>query len=413
MVAEPRRIVRILARLNVGGPTRHVVWLTSALEGPEFQTTLITGVVSPGEDDMSEFAARHDVVPRIVREMSRELSPRDAITTWKLYRTFLELKPDIVHTHTAKAGATGRLAGLLYRWLTPSALIGRPRRLRLVHTFHGHVFHSYYGRLKTGLFITIEKVLALWTDVIVTITEQQRREIQETFGVGRASQFRVIRLGLDLSDCIRGDRAQARTFAGLSANTVAVGIVGRLTAIKNHPMFLRVAAGCGWPEEVRFIIYGDGSDRRTLEANARTAGVESRVSFAGTRPASEIYAAIDIAALTSLNEGTPLTLIEAMTNGIPVISTAVGGVVDVLGPVEETVVDASGAVYEIRARGVTSASNDDRGFAAGLHRLLADAPLRARLAERGRVFASAIYSKERLVADIIALYRELRDPLRT
>jgi hypothetical protein len=198
---RPLRVARILARLNVGGPTRHVVWLTEALEAADIRTTLITGVVPPGEDDMSGFAARHGVVPRVIREMSRELSPRDLVTIVRLFRLFRELRPDIVHTHTAKAGATGRVAGLLYRWLTPGALIGRPRPLRLVHTFHGHVFHSYYGALKTRLFIAIERTLARWTDVIVTITEQQRREIHETFGVGRASQFRVIRLGLDLDDC--------------------------------------------------------------------------------------------------------------------------------------------------------------------------------------------------------------------
>jgi glycosyltransferase involved in cell wall biosynthesis len=406
---RPLRVARILARLNVGGPTRHVVWLTSALEGPEFHTTLITGTVPPGEDDMSDFATRHGVEPRIVREMSRELSPRDVITIWKLYRIFRELQPDVIHTHTAKAGATGRLAGLLYRWLTPQTLLARPRRVRLVHTFHGHVFHSYYGALKTRLFITIEKVLAWWTDVIITITEQQRREIHETFGVGRASQFRVVRLGLDLSDCVGDEnRGAARAAAGLREGDLAVGIVGRLTAIKNHELFLRVAASRAWPDPVRFVVYGDGADRAALEKRTREMNLESRVHFAGTRGAKEIYAALDIAALTSLNEGTPLTLIEAMTNGIPCISTSVGGVVDVLGDVEERITNTDGAVYELRERGITAASNDERGFAAGLSRLIADPALRERLAERGRTFARAAYSKQRLVADIIALYHELR-----
>jgi glycosyltransferase involved in cell wall biosynthesis len=405
---RPLRVARILARLNVGGPTRHVVWLTAALEGPDFHTTLITGTVPPGEDDMSDFATRHGVEPRVVREMSRELSPRDAITVWKLFRIFRELRPDIIHTHTAKAGAAGRVAGLLYRWLTPGTLIGRPRRVRLVHTFHGHVFHSYYGALKTRLFITIEKILAWCTDVIITITEQQRREIHETFGVGRASQFRVVRLGLDLDDCVAGDRIRARAAAGLRENDLAVGIVGRLTAIKNHELFLRVAASRAWPDGIRFVVYGDGADRPALEKRTRELHLESRVHFAGTRGAQEIYAAIDIAALTSLNEGTPLTLIEAMTNGIPCISTSVGGVVDVLGDVVERITDDDGAVYELRERGITAASNDARGFAAGLSRLIADAPLRERLAEGGRTFARTAYSKQRLVADIIALYHELR-----
>ena len=390
---RPLRIARIIARLNVGGPARHVVWLTQALEGPEFHSALVTGVVPPGEEDMTAFAAAHGVEPVVIPEMSREISPRDLITAWKLFRFFVRFRPDIVHTHTAKAGTAGRAAGLLYRMLTW-------RRVRFVHTFHGHVFHSYYGRLKTRLFVTIEKVLArLNTDVIVTISEQQRREIHETFGVGRRGQFRVVPLGLDLEAC-RAPRARR------GDGTMAVAIIGRLTAIKNHDMFLRVVAARAWPPAVRFVVYGDGADRPMLEQRAADLGVRERVHFAGTRSLQEIYASTDVCALTSLNEGTPLTIIEAMANGIPSVSTAVGGVVDVLGAVEEVVTE-NGASYEIRERGITAASGDAAGFAAGLQRLLSDGALRERLSARVGAHAAAAYSKERLVADIIALYREL------
>jgi glycosyltransferase involved in cell wall biosynthesis len=386
--ARPMRIARIIARLNVGGPTRHVVWLTEALEGAEFHTVLVTGVVPPGEDDMTEFATARGITPFVIPEMSREISARDLVTLVKLLRFFIRYRPDVVHTHTAKAGTAGRAAGLLYRLLTW-------RRVRFVHTFHGHIFHSYYGALKTRVFLTIEKLLARFnTDVIITISEQQRHEIHETFGVGRAKQFRVIPLGLDLDDCV----APSRT----PHEGTNVAIIGRLTAIKNHELFLCVAASRAWPD-VRFVVYGDGTDRAALEKRAG-----NNITFAGTRPAQEIYGVTDICALTSLNEGTPLTIIEAMANGIPSISTAVGGVVDVLGNVEERV-EEDGATYEIRERGITAASNDERGFAAGLARMLADAALRERFAQRGRAFARATYSKERLVADIIALYRELRD----
>lgn len=390
---RPLRVARIIARLNVGGPARHVVWLTQALEGPEFHTALVTGVVPPGEDDMTAFAAAHGVEPVVIPEMSREISPRDVITIGKLFRFFVRFRPDIVHTHTAKAGTAGRVAGLLYRLLTR-------RRVRFVHTFHGHVFHSYYGKLVTWFFVTVERILArLNTDVIVTISDQQRREINERFGVGKREQFRVVPLGLDLQACVapRGGREGA-------PQTVA--IIGRLTAIKNHDLFLRVVASRRWPAAVRFVVYGDGADRPVLEQRAAALGITDRVLFAGTRSLQEIYAATDICALTSLNEGTPLTIIEAMANGIPSISTAVGGVVDVLGAVEERVSE-DGAVYEIRERGVTAASGDARAFAAGLQRLLDDRPLRERLAQRGRDHAFRTYSKERLVADIITLYREL------
>src|SRR5919112_393440 len=154
------KVVRIIARLNVGGPAKHVAWLTAATRRAGLESELVAGTVPPGEDDMSYFAAQQGVEPIIVAEMSREVSPKDALTVWKLYRLFRRLQPDIVHTHTAKAGTVGRVAGVLYRWLTPSALIGRPRACRFVHTYHGHIFHSYYGRLKTLVFLTVERVLA-------------------------------------------------------------------------------------------------------------------------------------------------------------------------------------------------------------------------------------------------------------
>ncbi|HEY1404395.1 MAG TPA: glycosyltransferase, partial [Pyrinomonadaceae bacterium] len=193
------KVVRIIARLNVGGPAKHVAWLTAATRRCGIESELIAGTVPPGEDDMSYFAAEQGVVPIILSEMSREVSPKDAVTVWKLYRLFKRLRPDIVHTHTAKAGTAGRVAGMLYRWLVPSALVGRPRACRFVHTYHGHIFHSYYGRLKTQLFLNIERFLArAATDRIVAISQQQFREIHGQFGVGRAEQFKVIPLGLDL-----------------------------------------------------------------------------------------------------------------------------------------------------------------------------------------------------------------------
>ena len=388
MNERPLRIARVIARLNVGGPARHVTWLSEALREGEFETALVTGVVPPGEEDMSGYAIARGVRPVVIPEMSREISPRDVVTIWKLFRFFRRYRPDIVHTHTAKAGAAGRTAGFLYRLLTPGA------RVKFVHTFHGHIFHSYYGRAKTRVFILIEKLLARVSDAILVLSEQQRREIHEQFGVGRREQFRIVPLGLDLNE-LGGPRVLG------SSGPRVVAIIGRLAPIKNHDLFLRVAARLRDVQNVRFAIYGDGTERAAIESRIRELGVE--VTFEGTRPASEIYASIDIAALTSLNEGTPLTLIEAMATGVPAISTAVGGVVDVLGEVVERSSDG----YEIRERGITAASNDDAGFAAGLRRLLDDESLRAALAERGRAFAHATYSKERLIADIIRVYRSI------
>src|SRR5260370_32868830 len=332
------KILRIIARLNVGGPARHVVWLADGMKSAGYDTLLVAGVVPPGEDDMSYAAAAAGIAPLIIPDMSREISLRDAFTTLKLFRLIRRARPAIVHTHTAKAGTVGRVAGLMYRWLTPATLIGKPRPCRFVHTYHGHVFHSYYGRLKTRLFLAIERSLArLITDRIVVISHQQRHEINEVFRVGRSEQFAVIALGLDLSGYANPQQRRPRLRAELHASedTMLIGIVGRLTEIKNHRLFLQAAAllksaiGSG----ARFVIIGDGRLRGELEAQAKMLALDEEVLFLGTRNDPEdFYPALDIVALTSLNEGTPLTLIEAMSNARPIIATAVGGVVDLLGP---------------------------------------------------------------------------------
>lgn len=370
------RILRVIARLNVGGPAQHVVWLSEALANDEFETLLVAGSVPPGEEDMSAFAAARGVTPLIVPSMSRELSWRDVTTIFRLWRLMVRFRPDIVHTHTAKAGAVGRLAGLLYH-----------KRCKFIHTFHGHIFHSYYGRWKTRFFLAVERVLArLNTDRIVVLGPQQLVEIRDTFKIGRPEQFVVIPLGIDF-DAIRSTVNGQRS-------TPVVGIVGRLTAVKNHDLFLRVAARM--QSAARFVVYGDGAERERLE---RWAG--DRVEFAGTRAIAEIYRSVDIVALTSRNEGTPLALIEAMAAGKPVISTAVGGVVDLLGEVRER-----GDGYDVRARGITAASEDDAGFAAGLERLMRDDALHRRIVNDGKTYVEQQHSKERLIADMIRLYRE-------
>ena len=392
--AQRTKIVRIIARLNVGGPAKHVVWLTSGLEAAGYRSLLVTGTVPPGEEDMSYFADEAGVTPVYIPEMSREISLKDAVTTWKLFRLLLRERPDIVHTHTAKAGTVGRVAGLFYRWLTPGVLIGRPRPCKFVHTYHGHVFHSYYGQLTTRAFVTIEKLLArLVTDRLVVISEQQREEINQTFRVGRADQIRVIRLGLDLNVFANyaDRRGRFRKELGINDDVTLVGIVGRLTEVKNHEMFLESVARVKL-ENVRYVIIGDGSLRASLEAKARTLGIENKVIFAGGRKDPEyFYPALDIVALTSRNEGTPLTLIEAMANARPVIATRVGGVVDLLGD----------------DRGIGVSPYDVDAFAAALGELIQNPILRDELGRAGFEFVEKNYRKERLLKDIEDLYGEL------
>ncbi|MFN2578901.1 MAG: glycosyltransferase [Pyrinomonadaceae bacterium] len=404
------KVFRIIARLNVGGPARHVVWLTAGLKHGGYDTVLVAGVVPPGEDDMSYVAAQAGVIPFIIPEMSREISARDAITVWKLFRLMLREKPDLVHTHTAKAGTVGRLAATMYRWLTPATLIGRPRRCRLVHTYHGHVFHGYYGPARTRLFLIIEKLLArLATDRIIVITAQQRDEIHERFRVGRPDQFAVVPLGIDLNVYSQWAerRERFRQELTVAPDEILVGLVGRLTEIKNHKLFLQVAARLKKTNRggVRFVIIGNGHLRTELENQVDELGLRDKVLFPGSRQDPEnFYPALDVLALTSLNEGTPLSLIEGMANARPVISTAVGGVVDLLGA-KLPLQPAQG--FTVCERGLTVASGDTEAFASGLDYLITNQAVRLELGRRGQDFIRQNYAKERLLADMTALYADL------
>jgi glycosyltransferase involved in cell wall biosynthesis len=399
------KVLRIIARLNVGGPARHVVWLTEGLQAYGCDTLLVAGVVPPGEDDMSYVAAASGVRPFTLPQMSREISIKDALTIWKLFRLMRSEEPDIVHTHTAKAGTVGRVAGMMYSSLSA-------RRCRFVHTYHGHVFHSYYGKFKTNLFLAIEKFLARFaTDRIVVISEQQRREINEVFHVGRRNQFVVIPLGIDLSAYASWSsrRAHMRSELKLNDGDVLIGIVGRVTEIKNHRLFIEAAAILKKTSvRARFVIIGDGNLRSDLEAQAKSLELENDVLFLGTRTDPEnFYPALDIVALTSLNEGTPLTLIEAMANARPVAATSVGGVADLLGSPTTQSDDEQG--YQLCERGVSVASGDAEGFARGLARLIADPGLRDELGQVGLEFVTRKYAKERLLSDMAELYQDLME----
>lgn len=426
------KIVRVIARLNVGGPARHVAWLTAATQKAGIESLLVAGRVPPGEDDMTYFATEQGITPVIIPEMSREISLGDVVAVGKLFRLFLRERPEIVHTHTAKAGTVGRIAGWLYRWLTPLTLVGRPRPCHFVHTYHGHIFHSYYGSFKTKIFLTIEKILAHMTDRIIVLSKRQYQEIHEEFGIGRKAQVRVIREGqfaiipLGLDTRVFADwkerRNASRQDLDVCATDLLVGIVGRLTEIKNHSLFLELAAlykqsfglattKASGEGRIRFIVIGDGHLRGALEQQAVSLGLMDDVIFTGLRDDPEnFYPALDVVALTSLNEGTPLTLIEAMANARPVIATAVGGVVDLLGNCsrgETSNEEVEDGGYIVCDRGVWVKSNDVENFCKGLKFLLERQELREDMGNRGRAFVEQSYSKERLVADVLALYQEL------
>jgi glycosyltransferase involved in cell wall biosynthesis len=404
------RVARIIDRLNVGGPAKHVVWLSAGLNRARFETSLIVGVVPQGEGDMSYYASGVGVEPMVIEEMSRELSPGDIVVVFKLLREFLKKKPLIVHTHKAKAGATGRVAALLYKWLTPSALWLQPRRCKVVHTYHGHIFHSYYGKTKTSIFLAIERALArICTDRIIAISEQQRREICEQFRIGEPHRYAVIPLGIDFDE-IKPANGRLRRAINVDPATPLIGVVGRLCEVKNHELFLEAAAHLKREGvNAHFVIIGDGHLRGALEDRARRLGIAESVSFTGFREdAAMLYTDLDLAALTSLNEGTPLTLIEAMSCGVAVVSTEVGGVVDLMGERRE-----AGDLFTVWDHGLTAPSRHVRAYAKALRYLIERADLRGEMGARGKAFVMSRLSKERLASDIELLYDELLSGAKT
>ena len=406
-----KRIVRIVARLNIGGPAQHVVWL-DGLSGHGYETTLVCGTTPSTEGDMSWFADQHGVTPVVIREMSREICSKDIIVIWRLFNLLRQYRPDIVHTHTAKAGTVGRIAAWLYKYATPSTLWGRPNACRILHTFHGHIFHSYYSRAKTWIFLTIERLLARFaTDRIVVISPQQLDEIHNRFGVGVGEdQFSVVPLGLDLDGLATATRVDAglRRELGVTKDQLLVGIVGRVTEVKNIEMFIdgvrRYRDQSATPDRCHFAVIGDGNLTASLKQSVRESGLNNIISFVGNRNDREVfYPDIDILALTSLNEGTPLSVIEAMACRKAVLATDVGSVSHLLG---SAVADTKNNVCQ-RERGLTVPSRDAEAFATGLCELESNRELRNRLGENASEFVLEHYSKDRLLRDISNVYDEL------
>ncbi len=355
---------------------------------------------------MSYFAHSEGVEPLVLPAMSRELSLRDGLVVLQLLRLLWRIRPDIVHTHKAKAGAVGRVAAWLYKWLAPSVLWGRPRPCTIVHTYHGHVLHSYFGPVKTQVFKLIEQLLAKLTDCIIAISEQQHRELSLQFRVGKPEQYRVIPLGLDVSAC-QAARGGLRQELGLTSETVLIGIVGRLCEVKNHAMALEATAqliekAAVHSGAVHLVVIGDGHLADELSAYADHLNIADHVTFTGFRDdVLALYADLDIVALTSLNEGTPLTLIEAMCHGRAVVATEVGGVVDIMGASQMAMNGST-----IRPHRVTVPSRDVAAFAQSLQYLIERPLLRQQMGKRGREFVHKAFSKARLLRDIEALYRD-------
>jgi glycosyltransferase involved in cell wall biosynthesis len=384
--AAPIRILRAITRLNIGGPARHVILLNQGLDdGIEFTSTLVTGLPAPHEGDMAPLARERGVQPVVLPELGREISPLDDLVSLaRMVQLIRRLKPDIVHTHMAKAGTVGRLA---------ATICGVPL---IIHTYHGHVFHGYFGRARTQAFLAIERALGLATHRIITVGEGQRDEIAG-YHVAPLSKLVPIRLGLDLGQFLDAERERGRLRAELrlADDTPLVGIVARLVPIKAHEVFFDAALRVGRAlPETTFLVVGDGERRAELEALVDRLGLADRVRFLGWRgDLRRVYADLDVVALSSRNEGSPVALIEALASARPVVSTNVGGVPEVV----------------LNGRtGLTVGPSDPPALAAAIVRLLQDRAYAERLGRAGRTHVYPRYDSSRLIDEMRTLYlREL------
>ncbi len=385
------RIARVITRLNIGGPAIQAITLSLELSTHDFDTLLLHGRIPEGEGDMGDLLEVRSASVQHVATLVRPVSPGDDIRAcWTLFRAFHRWKPEIVHTHTAKAGAVGRLAAIVYNLTT------RHRKARIVHTYHGHVFEGYFGGLSTTVFLGIERWLARRSDVLIAISAQTREDLVRTYAIGTDAQIIVIPLGFDLrrfTAITDDERKAARRTLGIPDGARVVTTVGRLTQIKTQSHFLRAARHLQGHDHYIFLVVGDGELRQDLENEARQLGIERSVRFLGWRRDLEtVYGASDVFVLTSRNEGTPVALIEAMAAGVACVSTDVGGVRDVI--TSDTV-------------GMVVPFGDIDALARSIASLAGDPAARTQMGTHARQEVRQRFDQARLVDDIAALYRRI------
>lgn len=381
------RVLRIINRFNIGGPTYNAALLSRYLSD-DYETLLVGGLPEEGEADSLYILNQYGVEPLLIPEMKREPNfSSDRKAYLRLKEIIKEFKPDIVHTHAAKAGALGRRAAMSCK--VPV----------IVHTFHGHVFHSYFGKVKTNVFKMIERRLAKGTSRIIAISDTQKRELCEIHRICPSEKTSVIPLGFDLQPFQNArleKRQEQRDALGLD-DEVAIALIGRLVPVKNHDLLFD-ALLIALPQltrKVKVFIVGDGTERSHIESRAG----EVNHLYPGTvemtswiKDIASFNAAMDIICLTSLNEGTPVSLIEAQAGNVPVISTDVGGVRDIILDGE------TGYVVE---------RNDASAFASKLVDLLENEKKRQFMSQNGWIHVKEKFSYQRLVVDMEKLYAEL------
>jgi glycosyltransferase involved in cell wall biosynthesis len=378
----------VIARLNMGGPALHVSYLSAGLRDRGYETTLVAGSVSPGEQSMAYVAEEQGVPVLLMPHLHREISPvQDLLATLRLAKVIREQRPHILHTHTAKAGAIGRFAAVL---------AGSARPPIVVHTFHGHVLRGYFGRYRTAIFRGLERLLARVADTLIAVSPEVRDDLV-ALGVAPAEKFTVIRLGIELDERVaaaREARKRTRGIMGVPDHRFLVGWIGRMTGVKRGADVLR-AFRLLRDQGIDAILcmVGDGPEREQLELLAAELGLMHDCLFPGYQEdVGPFFAAFDAFVLASANEGTPVTAIESLASGCPVVATLVGGVPDVVRD------GVDGFLVE---------PVDLEAIADRLARLAADPELRARMGTAGRERVLPLYAVERLVDDVDGLYRSL------
>lgn len=390
------KVLRIINRFNLGGPTYNVAYLSKYM-APEFETLLIGGANDASEASSDYIVNKLDLNPIIINEMQREINgTKDMMAYRKIKDIIKEFKPDIVHTHASKAGFLGRYAAINMN--VPV----------VVHTFHGHVFHSYFNKYKTWVFKNIERKLAKNTSKIIAISEIQRQELCDIHQIAPSEKFTVIPLGFDLERFQEKHTIKRKSFReeyDLKDDEIAVAIVGRLVPVKNHQLFIKAVkeVKSRTTKKIRAFIVGDGElfdDLTKLVSNYNLSysTLENKkehtdICFTSwIKDADYVFAGCDIVALTSHNEGTPVSLIEAQASNKPIISTQVGGIRNV-------VIEGKTALL--------SPKDELKPFVENFLTLIEDDKLRASMSNSGYAFVKERYHYSRLVNDMKELYYSL------
>jgi len=378
------KVVRIQSRICIGGPAIHSEILSRYMPKDKYETLLLGGALEAEERCLFDELRAKGINIRIVERMRRAVNPfADLRAIKQVYGILRQEKPDIVCTHTAKAGTIGRIAA----WLAGVPVI--------LHTFHGHVFDGYFGKAKTRFFILVEKALSLLSDQIIAISPSQAKDLAEKYRIAPAKKIATIRLGFELDRFLARKRSgNLRTSLGLSPDQILLAIIGRIVPIKNHIMMLHVLAKLRRENlKVHLCVVGDGENRPQIEELCRRLGLVDLVHFLGWISAMEdLYPEIDIVVLTSLNEGTPFSIIEAMASSVPVVATNVGGVPDLL---------------RVGKNGLACEVNNIDDMAEKIEMLLRNRELREGLVRNASEFVIRNYHYTRLIKDMDSLYQRL------